>query len=145
MSGTLPTGGAQVFVKTTAAYVYGGTYTNIPGGSGWKEFAVDLTAPMTKNDGFDASQAVSYGVQVSTGDSAPATQGPVTFLIDSFYVSGISGGAGGAGGGAGGRGGAGGGAGGRGGAGGTTGGGGSGAGGTGGGAAGSNADASTGG
>ena len=101
VSGAVPTGGAQVFVKTTSNYVYGGTYTNIGGGSDWKEFTLDLTAPMTMNSGYDASQVVSYGVQVSTGDSAPSTQGPVTFLIDSFFVSGIAGGTGGTGGAAG--------------------------------------------
>ena len=36
------TGGAQLYVKTGSAYVFGGTYINFPTGGGWKEFAMDI-------------------------------------------------------------------------------------------------------
>jgi hypothetical protein len=106
--GSLATGaGAQVYVKTTATYIYGATYVNFPAGTGWKEFAVDLDAPMYSDSGYDANQVISYGVQLNTG-SAAATQGPVTFHIDSFSIAGVAGGNGGSGGGVGGAGGGGG-------------------------------------
>src|SRR4051812_23011715 len=93
--GSLATGaGAQVYVKTTATYIYGATYVNFPAGTGWKEFAVDLDAPMYSDTGYDANQVISYGVQLNTG-SAATTQGPVTFHIDSFSIAGVAGGTGG--------------------------------------------------
>jgi len=94
-SGSLSAGaGAQLFVKTTQQYVYGGSYVNFPtmGQGNWKDFTIALDSPMTKNTGYDAAQAISYGVQVNTG-SAVTTQGSVTFEIDSFAVSGIATGA----------------------------------------------------
>jgi hypothetical protein len=105
--GSLATGaGAQVFIKTTGTYIYGATYVNFPAGTGWKEFVVNLDAPMYKDTGYNPAQAISYGVQINTGGSATASQGTVKFHIDSFSIEGVTGGAGGAGGGAGGRGGA---------------------------------------
>jgi hypothetical protein len=86
-SGSLPTGGAQLFVKTGTAYEYGGTYTNIQPGTGWKQYSLDLTNPMTLGTSgtFDASQIMSYGVQINTG-SAAMNQTSVTFDVDSFSV-----------------------------------------------------------
>jgi hypothetical protein len=99
-SGSLSAGaGAQLFIKTTSTYVYGGTYVNFPmtGQNNWKDFTMALDSPMTVNSGYDDSKAISYGVQVNTG-SAVTSQGPCTFEIDSFAVSGIAAGTGGAGG-----------------------------------------------
>ncbi|HZY08005.1 MAG TPA: hypothetical protein VFE69_09680, partial [Ilumatobacteraceae bacterium] len=93
--GSLSAGaGAQLFVKTTMQYVYGGSYVNFPttGQGNWKDFTIALDSPMTKNTGYDISQAISYGVQVNTGSSV-AAQGSVTFEIDSFAVSGVATGA----------------------------------------------------
>ena len=67
-SGVFASGGAQVFAKTTSAYIYGATYTNFSG-SGWKDFVLDLAMPMTFNAGFDPGQGISYGVQLNTGSS----------------------------------------------------------------------------
>ena len=95
LSGMLsPGAGAQLFIKTTSKYVYGGSYVNYPmtGQMSWKDFTIALDNPMTKNDGYDPAQAISYGVQINTGSSV-ASQGPVTFVIDSFAVSGIASGA----------------------------------------------------
>jgi hypothetical protein len=93
--------GAQLFIKTTATYVYGGTYVNFPmtGQTSWHDFSMSLDAPVTMNSGYDASMAISYGVQVNTGSSV-TSQGPATIEFDSFSVSGIATGTGGAGGGA---------------------------------------------
>jgi hypothetical protein len=98
--------GAQLFIKTTSTYVYGGTYVNFPmsGQSSWHDFSMSLDAPVTVNAGYDASMAISYGVQVNTGSSV-TSQAPATFEFDSFSVSGIATGSGGAAGGAGGGGG----------------------------------------
>ena len=130
------TGGAQMYVKTGSAYVFGGTYINFPAGTGWKELTMDLTDPMTRGTSgtYDPAEVITLGVQLNTG-MAGTNAGPVTFLIDSFSIelpAGGSGGRGGSGGGgnAGGASGSG--------AGGTSGAAGSGSGGT-------NADASTGG
>jgi len=130
------TGGAQMYVKTGSAYVFGGTYINFPAGGGWKELTMDLSAPMTLGTSgtYDPSEVISIGVQLNTG-MAGASAGPVTFLVDSFSIDLPAGGAGGRGG-SGGNTGAGGASGGA--AGGTSGAGGSGSGG-------SNADASIGG
>ena len=95
-SGAFASGGAQVFVKTTASYIYGATYTNVTG-TGWKDYLFNMDAPMYFDTGYDDSQVISFGVQLNTGSSA-MNQGPVTFQIDSFSVSGVSGGAAGAGG-----------------------------------------------
>jgi hypothetical protein len=85
--GSLPTGGAQLFVKTGDKYEYGGTYTNIQAGTGWKQYSLDLTNPMTLGTSgtYDASQIMSYGVQINTG-SAAMNQTSVTFEVDSFAV-----------------------------------------------------------
>jgi hypothetical protein len=129
------TGGAQVYVKTGSAYVFGGTYFNFPAGKGWQEFAMDVDMPMTPGTSgvYDPAEVITLGVQLNTGDSG-SSAGPVTFLVDSFSIDLPAGGAGGSGG--------------RGGGGGTGAGGasGSGTGGAGGsGSGGTNADASTGG
>ena len=68
--GSLSAGaGAQLFVKTTSKYVYGGSYVNFPmtGQGNWKDFTISLDSPMTQNAGYDASMAISYGVQHQHG------------------------------------------------------------------------------
>ena len=129
------TGGAQIYVKTGSAYVFGGSWFNFPTGSGWNEFTMDLTNPMTlgTNGTYNPAETITLGVQLNTG-MAGTSAGPVTFLVDSFSIELPAGGSGGRGGGGGGSTGAGGASG-------------SGAGGTGGGSGsgGSNPDASAGG
>jgi len=100
------TGGAQLYVKTGSAYVFGGTYINFPTGGGWKEFPLDINAPMTlgMSGTYNPAEVISVGVQLNTGQSG-ADAGPVTFLIDSFSIQLPAGGGGG---GTGGRGGSGG-------------------------------------
>jgi macrolide-specific efflux system membrane fusion protein len=100
-------GGAQLYVLTTSGFVFGGTHTNFAKNSNWQEFTTNLDAPVTQNSGFDATQVIVFGVQL-TSDATGVT-GDVTFHVDSFSVDpplAGSTGAGGAGGGAGGAGGA---------------------------------------
>ena len=140
------TGGAQLYIKTGSAYVFGGTYINFPTGAGWKEFAMDVNTPMTTGTSgtYSPAEVITIGVQLNTGMSG-ASAGPVTFLVDSFSIALPAGGGAGTGGGTGGRGGSGGsGAAGRGGSGGSGGASGSGAGGMSG-AGGTGTDASAGG
>src|SRR5688572_22301949 len=93
------TGGAQVYVKTGSAYVFGGTYINFPAGGGWKEFVMDLSSPMTLGTSgtYNPAEVISLGVQLNTGQ-AGTNAGPVTFLIDSFSIELPAGGGGGSGG-----------------------------------------------
>ena len=93
------TGGAQLYVKTGSAYVFGGTYINFPAGSGWKEFTMDVDAPMTPGTSgvYNPAEVISIGVQLNTG-MAGTNAGPVTFLIDSFSIDLPAGGSGGSGG-----------------------------------------------
>lgn len=105
------TGGAQIYVKTGTAYVFGGTYINFPAGSGWKEFTLDIENPMSLGTSgtYDPGQVISYGVQLNTGSGGTGA-GPVTFIVDSFSIElptgggggGTDGGTGGTGGGSGG-------------------------------------------
>ncbi len=92
------TGGAQMYVKTGSAYVFGGTYINFPAGSGWKELTMDLTDPMTRgmSGTYDPAEVITLGVQLNTG-MAGTNAGPVTFLIDSFSIDLPAGGSGGSG------------------------------------------------
>jgi hypothetical protein len=76
----------EPYVDTTGAYVFGGTSINFAPGSGWQEFQVDLTNPMTRNPGYNPAQVVLFGVHLNTG-GAGANSTPVVFNIDSFYIS----------------------------------------------------------
>ena len=76
-------GGAQPYVLT-GNYVFGGTHTNFQKNANWQEFTVNLDLPVTKNDGYDATQVIVFGVQL-TSDTTGVT-GDVTFHIDSFSV-----------------------------------------------------------
>jgi len=76
----------EPYVDTTGAYVFGGTSMNFAPGSGWQEFQVDLTNPMTRDHGYDPAQVVLFGVHLNTG-AAGANSTPVVFNIDSFYIS----------------------------------------------------------
>lgn len=76
----------EPYVDTTGAYVFGGTSMNFAPGSGWQEFQVDLTNPMTRDHGYDPAQVVLFGVHLNTG-AAGANSTPVVFNIDSFYLS----------------------------------------------------------
>ena len=81
------TGGAQLYIKTGSAYVFGGTYINFPTGGGWKEFTMDLDTPMSTGTSgtYNPAEVISVGVQLNTGQ-AGTDAGPVTFIIDSFSV-----------------------------------------------------------
>jgi hypothetical protein len=76
----------EPYVDTTGAYAFGGTSINFAPGSGWQEFQVDLTNPMTRDHGYDPAQVVLFGVHLNTG-AAGANSTPVVFNIDSFYIS----------------------------------------------------------
>jgi len=81
-------GGAQVFVKTGTAFVFGGTYTNLAMTKNWQEVTLSLAtamSPMTHDPGFDPTQVIQFGVELNTG-SAGTGSTPVTFNIDSFSV-----------------------------------------------------------
>jgi len=83
-SGTFK-GGVQLYVKTGAAYVFGGTYINFGAGSNWQEFTLPVNSPMTMNAGYDPTHVFSFGLLLNTG-SAGAGSTPVTFNIDSFSI-----------------------------------------------------------
>jgi len=79
------TGFATPYVRTTAAYVYGGTATVLARNTCWQDVRLDLKHPETSNAGFDPAQVTSGGLQLTTG-SAGAGAGPATFDIDSFWL-----------------------------------------------------------
>jgi hypothetical protein len=81
-------GGAQVFVKTGAAFSFGGTYTNFaPNSNNWQEFTLNIGTPVTfgNKNTYDPTQVVEFGVELNTS-GAGAGSTPVTFNIDSFSV-----------------------------------------------------------
>lgn len=78
-------GGVQLYAKTGMAFVFGGTYINFGPGSGWQEFTLNVTSPMTIIPGYDPTRVFSFGLQLNTG-SAGAAATPVTFNIDSFSI-----------------------------------------------------------
>jgi hypothetical protein len=80
-------GGVQAYVKTTGAYVFGGTFTNLAKNNTWQEFILNVDSPMTRNGGYDATKVISYGLQLNTG-SAGTGATPVNFHIDSFSLEG---------------------------------------------------------
>jgi len=106
-------GGAQVYAITVPnSFVFGGTFTNVAKDNNWHDYTVNLDNPVTKNAGYDNTQVIIFGVQLTTGTMG--VTGDIVFNIDSFSIDPAlpsgSGGAGGGGGtgGAGGAGGAGG-------------------------------------
>jgi hypothetical protein len=81
------TGGIQLYVKTTSAYVFGGSFTNFAmGSSSWQEFMLDIDNPTTRITGYDPSQVISFGLQLNSGDGGAGSR-PVTFHIDSFSIN----------------------------------------------------------
>lgn len=82
-------GVAQPYAITTGAYKFGGSSTNFAKNSSWQEFTVNLNSPIRADSGYDASQVVIFGVQLSSGGSG-ANQGPVTFHIDSVSITGLA-------------------------------------------------------
>jgi hypothetical protein len=83
---------AQPYVDTGMGYVFGGQSTNYPKGNDWQEFTVNVnkpTNPTTPNAGYDPTQVIAFGIQISSG-SAGGSQAPVTFHIDSFSIAGIA-------------------------------------------------------
>ncbi len=85
-------GGVQPYVDTTSSYAFAGSYTNwssgVPEGNGWLDFSLDLSAPVYQASGYDPTKVIVYGAQLSSG-SAGANQMPVTFHVDSFYITGL--------------------------------------------------------
>lgn len=82
-------GVAQPYAITTGAYKFGGSSVNFAKNSNWQEFTVNLNSPIKADPGYDASQVVIFGVQLSSGGSG-ASQGPVTFHIDSISITGLA-------------------------------------------------------
>lgn len=85
-------GGAYLFVKTGAAYVYGrGAWTNLdPAKLGsWIELEFDVSLPEDSDDGYDATQIVAVGIQISAGQG-PTTPGaaptPATLYVDHITI-----------------------------------------------------------
>ena len=94
-------GVAQPYVDTGTGYVFGGHTTNYMKGNSWQEFTVSIdypTNPTTPNAGYDPTQVIAIGVQLSSGSSGQSQQ-PVTFHIDSFSITGVTTSGGGGGGG----------------------------------------------
>jgi hypothetical protein len=82
-------GVAEPYAITTSLYKFGGTSTTFSKNSNWQEFTVNLTTPGKPDPGYDPTQVVIFGVQLSSG-GAGAAQGPVTFHIDSVSITGLA-------------------------------------------------------
>ena len=58
-------------------------------GGGWHDYTFALDSAMTHIAGSDTKQVILYGVHIGSGGGG-ASQGSVTFHIDSFSVEGIA-------------------------------------------------------
>jgi len=80
--------GAYIFVKTTSGYIWGrGLDGNLlPSALGtWVKLAFVLDDPSQSNDGFDASQVISLGIQFFTGGQATGVTESVVY-VDQFTI-----------------------------------------------------------
>ena len=82
-------GVAEPYAITTGGYHFGGTSSNFAKNSNWQEFTVNITFPLKPDPGYDPTQVVIFGVQLSSG-GAGTYQGPVTFHIDSVSITGLA-------------------------------------------------------
>jgi hypothetical protein len=88
-TGSTFAGQIEPYADTTSAYAFVGTSLNVAMGGGWHDYVVPLDTAMTRIAGYDLRQVIAFGVHIGSG-GAGATQGPVTFHIDSFSVEGIA-------------------------------------------------------
>jgi hypothetical protein len=82
-------GGVAEPYAISTGFIFGGTSTNFAKNNNWQEFTVDLDAPGHADTGYDDTKVVIFGLQLNSG-SAGASQGPVTFHVDSFSIEGVS-------------------------------------------------------
>jgi hypothetical protein len=88
-AGSTFAGQIEPYADTTSAFIFVGTSLNVAMGGGWHDYVVPLDTAMTRNLGYDLKQVIAFGVHIGSG-GAGASQGPVTFHIDSFSVEGIA-------------------------------------------------------
>ena len=88
-SGSTFMGQIEPYVDTTSTFAFVGTSTNVMMGGGWHDYRVVLDSAMTHITGSDTKQVILFGVHIGSGGGG-ASQGPVTFHIDSFAVEGIA-------------------------------------------------------
>jgi hypothetical protein len=83
------TGGVQPYVDTGTSYIFGGTFTDFGAGSGWQEFILPVSEPMSiaNVSGYDPASVIAFGLQLNTGSTGVAAT-PVTFFIDSSSLTG---------------------------------------------------------
>jgi hypothetical protein len=82
-------GQIEPYVDTTSTFAFVGSSTNVMMGGGWRDYKVVLDSAMTHITGSDTKQVILFGVHIGSGGGG-ASQGPVTFHIDSFAVEGIA-------------------------------------------------------
>jgi cytochrome c peroxidase len=91
--------GAQIYIQTTSSYFFDGAYFNLAPTDDWQEIAFALDS--ADEPGFDASQVVAYGVQLTSGDGGQSSPGggaigdagvasapptPAVVFLDSFTL-----------------------------------------------------------
>ncbi len=82
-------GQIEPYADTTANFTFVGSSFNVNVMPGWHDYTVPLDTAMTRNGGYDLKQVITYGVHIGSG-TAGASQGPVTFHIDSFTLEGVT-------------------------------------------------------
>lgn len=88
-AGSTFAGQIEPYVDTTSTFAFVGSSINVMMGGGWKDYSFALDSAMTHNAGYDTKQVVLFGVHIGSGGGG-ASQGPVTFHIDSFSIEGIA-------------------------------------------------------
>jgi hypothetical protein len=88
-AGSTFSGQIEPYADTGAGFTFVGTSINVMAGGGWHDYVVTLDTAMTRNSGYDLTQVIVYGVHIGSGTGG-ASQGPVTFHIDSFSLEGVA-------------------------------------------------------
>jgi hypothetical protein len=88
-AGSTFAGQIEPYVDTTSTFAFVGSSINVMMGAGWHDYSFALDSAMTHITGSDTKQVVLYGVHIGSGGGG-ASQGPVTFHIDSFTIEGVA-------------------------------------------------------
>lgn len=81
--------GAYLFVKTGADYVWAkGTDANLGAGTYgvWQTVSFNLDLPAQNNDGYSASEIVSFGLQVYSGPGGTEPATDAVIYVDNFSI-----------------------------------------------------------
>ena len=84
-AGSTFSGIAQLYVDTTAGYLFGGTASNVAAGSDWQEIVLDVGNPMSFSPGYDPTEVILFGIQLNSG-SAGVGATAATFHLDTFTI-----------------------------------------------------------